>query len=55
VLEEQFPELAVKAKKYLGYELYYDISVMPDDQPIKSYERTYQKMMRMANELNDNV
>ena len=28
-LEKEFPELADKAKKYLGFEFYYELSAIP--------------------------
>lgn len=49
MLESEHPELAEKAKKYLGYELYYSLT-----QNVKNVDRNspeYKKLLAMSDEL----
>lgn len=49
-LENEYPELAEKAKKYLGYELYYALT-KEDGKHINKDSKDYKMLMAMSDEL----
>ena len=53
ILEKEHPELAEMAKKYLGYELYYELSSQAGGKPLGNDSPGFKEIMKKADELND--
>ena len=51
LLKEQFPHLEEKAKKFLGYETYFDLSVAPDGVPMSSNDPYYALLMKKSKDI----
>ena len=45
-LIEQFPTLEAKAKKFLGYELFFELSVQPDGIPMSKNDPNYKFLIK---------
>jgi len=52
ILEKEHSELAEKAKKYLGYELYYELSAKAQGKPLDPDSDEFKKIVSMSDELN---
>ena len=52
-LEKNHHELAEYAKKYLGHELYSELSIQADDKPLPVDSPAFKQIMKMAEELNN--
>lgn len=52
-LEKEHQYLADKAKKYLGYELYYELSAKSQGQPLNPDDDEFKTIMKMSTDLNN--
>jgi len=53
-LERDYPQLAEKAKKYLGFELYYELS-NECGKPLSPDHRAFKRLMELAEEQNQKI
>jgi hypothetical protein len=51
-LEKDHPELAEKAKKYLGFEDYYELSSLEKGKPLPNDSEAFKMLMEKSEELN---
>ena len=51
MLEKEHPELIEKAKKYIGFELYYDLT-KDQGKPLPQDHKAFKTIMDMSEELN---
>lgn len=51
LLEKEHPELVEKAKKYLGFELYYDLT-KDQGKPLPQDHKAFKTIMDMSEDLN---
>ena len=51
-LEKEHPELAEYAKKYIGYEMYYELSAQAGGKPLPVDSPAFRQIMVKAEELN---
>lgn len=51
MLEKEHPELVDKAKKYLGFEFYYELT-KDQGKPLNKDSKAFKEIMTMSDELN---
>jgi len=52
LLEKDHPELSEYAKKYLGFELYYELSSSAGGKPLSIESSEFKQIIKMAEDLN---
>jgi hypothetical protein len=50
-MKEVFPHLEDKAKKFLGYEMFFDLSVAPDGVPMSTSDPYYEMLIKKSKDI----
>ena len=51
----EFPHLTDKAKKFLGFELFFELSVQPDGIPLSNVDPKYQDLMKKQKMIQESI